>query len=114
MADSSPPERPKTVIVCINHRFRSDEPSCAARGSIALADALEQGVRERRIDIRVERIRCLGRCSKGPSMRLAPGGIFYLGVTASDIPRLLDVLEARCGRRDGDDGPRLPAHLLGS
>lgn len=102
----------KSVLICINRRFHGDQPSCAARGSEALADALEAGVRDRNIDVKVERIKCLGQCTKGPSVRFAPGGRFHLGTTDADIPVLLDELEAICGTRDEDPGPRL--HLLGS
>ena len=30
--------RPRILMICINRRFRMDEPSCAGRGSEALAD----------------------------------------------------------------------------
>lgn len=102
----------QSVLICINRRFHSDQPSCAQRGSEALADALETGVRERRINVKVERIKCLGQCTKGPSVRFAPGGRFNLGTTIDDIPLILDELERTCGIRDDDTGP--PLHLLGS
>lgn len=103
---------PTTVRICINFRYRGDEPSCAARGSKAVADAIEAGVAERRIDVAVERSVCMGQCTKGPTVRLAPAGRFYLGTGLDDVEALLDELERRCGRRD--DGDALPAHLLGS
>ena len=99
------------MLICINRRYRGDQPSCAQRGSEALADAIEAGVAARRIDIKVERIKCLAQCTKGPTVRLAPGGRFMLGTTLGDVQAILDELERTCGIRD-DDGP--PAHLLGS
>jgi len=100
------------VLICINRRFRGDQPSCAQRGSEALADAIEAGVTARRIAIRIERIKCLAQCTKGPTVRLAPGGRFILGMTLDDVPAILDELEAACGTHDDDGGP--PVHLLGS
>ena len=91
-------------MICINRRFKSDEPSCAARGSFAIAEAIERGVVDRRIDIAVERFICFGQCTKGPTVKLAPGD-FILGTTPEMVPGILDDLEAACGVRDGDDGP---------
>ena len=103
---------PKTILICVNRRFKADEPSCAARGSIAIAEVIESGVRDRRIDIAVERFICFGQCTKGPAVKLAPGD-FILGTTPDMVDGILDRLEAACGTRDGgDDGP--PVHLLGS
>ena len=102
------PSRPHTLIVCINRRFRSDKGSCADKGSEALADALERGIADRKIDISLERIRCLGECGRGPSMRLAPGGKFYFRVQPQDVMSLLDELESVCGHRPDEkknDGP---------
>jgi len=98
---------PKTVLVCVNRRFRGDQPSCAQRGSEEIADAIERG-----IDIKVERIICLGQCKKGPTIRFAPAGRFILGTALEDVPALINELHDKCGQRDNDDGP--PVHLLGS
>ena len=92
-------ERPTTLRVCIHRRCQSDKGSCAEKGSEALAEILERGIAERHIDITVERIRCLGQCSHGPSMRLAPGGKFFFKMTEEDLAGLLDELEQLCGYR---------------
>ncbi len=108
--------RPKKILICVNRRFDTDEPSCAARGSVAIAEAIERGVVDRRIDIAVERFICFGQCTKGPTVKLAPGD-FILGATPDRVPAILDELEAACGVRDGADGDddgEPPAHLLGS
>lgn len=106
--------KPTTIRICINRRYRSDEVSCAANGSHAVADAIEAGVRARRIDITVERSVCMGQCNHGPTVRLAPAGRFFLGTRLDDVDALLDELERRCGRRPADDQDSLPLHLLGS
>ena len=103
---------PTVVLVCINRRFRGDQPSCAARGSEAVAEALETGVAERNIRVRVERSICMGQCTKGPTVRFAPGGRFNLGTNLEDVSALLDELAELCGHDDTDDG--IPLHLIGS
>tara|TARA_R110002126_G_scaffold192718_3_gene340984 strand:+ start:973 stop:1329 length:357 start_codon:yes stop_codon:yes gene_type:complete len=108
----APPSAPQSVMVCINRRFRGDQPSCAARGSEAVADAIEAGIAARRIDIKMERVICLGQCTKGPTVRFAPGGRFNLGTCLEDVPAILDELQALCGVDDDESGP--PMHLLGS
>jgi len=105
-------ERPTKVLICVNRRFQSGEPSCAACGGFAIAEAIERGVRQRNIDIAVERFICFGQCTKGPTVKLSPGD-FILGTTPDMVNGILDRLETACGIRDRDgDGP--PVHLLGS
>ena len=104
--------RPNKVLICVNRRFKTDEASCAARGGIAIAEAIEAGVRERRIDIEVERFICFGQCNLGPTVKLAPGD-FILGTTPDMVDGILDQLEAACGIKE-DDEAEPPVHLLGS
>jgi len=108
--DQASDQPPRTLLICINRRFKASEPSCAARGSLPIAEAIERGIRERHIAIAVERIVCLGQCTKGPTLKLVPGE-FILGTTMAMVPGILDRLQAACGIR-ADDGP--PVHLLGS
>ena len=115
-APSSGPDsevRPRILMICVNRRFRMDEPSCAARGSEDMAKMLEETIRQRRINIVVERSVCMGHCPTGPTIRLAPGGRFYHGPADDEISAILDDLERLCGVKDeAEDGP--PMHLLGS
>ena len=99
-------------MICINLRPGSDRPSCSARGSAAVADALERGIAERRINITLERSVCMGQCTKGPTVRFAPGGRFHLGTTLERVDIILDELESLCGLCAEDNSP--PLHLLGS
>lgn len=105
-------QAPSTVFVCINRRLRSDQASCAARNSEAIADALESGINERKIRVRLERSICMGQCTKGPTVRVSPGGGFYLGSSLDDVPHLLDELEQTYGTNTAEED--LPLHLLGS
>lgn len=103
---------PSVLLVCVNRRLRSDQSSCAARNSEQIADALEAGIKDRKIRIRLERSICMGQCTKGPTVRFAPRGRFNLGTSMDDVPRLLDELQHVCGTADEEDG--VPLHLLGS
>jgi len=103
--------KPKYLMVCTNRRYGADGASCAARSSLDMAKALEAGVLERRINITVERSVCMGQCTNGPTLRLAPGGRFILGKSLDDIESILNDLEELCGLRE-DVIPRL--NLLGS
>ena len=94
------PDTQKKFAICINRRFGSDRPACGSRGSEKLADAIEDGVRSRNIDVVVERIVCFGMCNTGPNMRLVPGGEFHKNVDTDQIDQILDMLEETCGKRD--------------
>lgn len=107
-------DSPTTLIVCVNRRFQSDKGSCAEKGSEALADALEKAIADRKINITLERIRCLGECGNGPSMRLAPGGKFFLKVKPDDIVGILGELETLCGLRQDEKTDAAPRFYPGS
>lgn len=93
------------LLVCVNP-VGSNKPCCGGdRHSEALAKALEAGIEERRLNARVERIYCLNRCFKGPAMRIAPGGRFFLETTHDDIPAILDQLEQEAGLREEEAPP---------
>ncbi len=104
---------PTTVMVCVNRRFRVDEASCGVRGSEKLADALESGIQQRRINIKLERSICMGHCLTGPTIRLAPGGRFFHGPTSEEIAAILDELEEKCGTLDPADSDA-PLFMPGS
>jgi hypothetical protein len=107
--------RQPSMLICVNRRYRSDQSSCAARGSLMVANAMEDGIQRRRIALTTERLCCLGQCTAGPAMRLTPGGEYFLGVTLAEIPELLDRLECEFGTRpETDEAKVLPIDLLGS
>jgi NADH:ubiquinone oxidoreductase subunit E len=64
----------QTIVICTNRRPATGIPSCAQRGSEALADQLERLIQSRDLRLTVTRSVCLGHCQEGPTARLAPGG----------------------------------------
>lgn len=103
-ADQDKGETPTAVLaVCINNRFSSDRPSCGPSGGAALADALEAGIRERGLAVKVDRVVCFGACYKGPNVRLVPGGAFYHRAGQDQIEAILQEAEERCGFVDDSD-----------
>lgn len=81
------------LIACINFRPFSGQPSCAQRGSKALADWLESEIRQRKLDCTVERIVCMGHCWDGPNVRVW-GGEFVHHATKESLNGLLLRIEA--------------------
>ena len=84
----------KKLIICTNHRANPEQPSCAARGSLLLAERLEQAIAMHGWRIKLERFACLGRCQTGPAVKLAPGGRFICELTPDKFGALLQELEA--------------------
>jgi (2Fe-2S) ferredoxin len=89
-------DQPHTFAICVNRRLGADKPSCAARGSELIADAMEAGIRARAIPVTLERLVCFGLCMDGPNARLIPGGAFHKGIKKEDVPALLDKLVQVC------------------
>ena len=89
--------KPEYVMVCVNRRLGANRTSCAALGSINLADALGRVITARKIDVKFERSICMAQCQKGPTVRLAPGRRFILRATIENVDSLLDELEHLCG-----------------
>ena len=98
-------EKDIRLLVCVNP-IGGNKPCCGGdRGSKQLAVALEQGMKQRGIAAQVERIHCLNRCLKGPAMRIAPGGRFFLEATMDDVPAILDEVQSVAGLGGEDDDP---------
>ena len=81
------------ILVCVNRRANPWQPSCAARGGEAIAEALEAAVAARSLPVTITRIHCLGRCDHGPNLRIAPAGPFHHHVRPEDLPGILEDLD---------------------
>src|SRR5512141_2920543 len=66
-------------------------PCCAARGSLAVIDALRREVAAQGLLEVVQVTACgsIGQCERGPNLVVYPDGVFYSGVQPSDVPELV-------------------------
>ena len=73
------------VLVCI-------DPACLAKGAHDVEDALQDElVAQGLIDeVQVLETSRIGGCSNGPELMVYPEGIHYVGLTADDIPYLVE------------------------
>jgi (2Fe-2S) ferredoxin len=85
---------PTELWICVNRRFGGDKPSCAARGSQAIATAFEQALAERGLELKVVRSACQSTCERGPSVRLLPGPVLFLGTRLEDVPAVVERIAA--------------------
>ena len=81
------------VLVCVNDRGPdSAKPCCAARDGLGVYQAFKDQVRARALkdQVLVTRTGCLKHCSRGVTVVVWPGNVWYGGVTASDVGEILD------------------------
>ena len=84
--------------VCVNMVRGVNRPCCGGRGSLDLLALVEKGIRERNLNVDVEKIVCLNKCLVGPNMRVVGGEIFS-EVGETDVPKILDRLQSLAGFR---------------
>ncbi|MDQ2800388.1 MAG: (2Fe-2S) ferredoxin domain-containing protein [Armatimonadota bacterium] len=79
-------------LVCTNRRPHDHPlPSCGARGSMTLFEAFTRALAERGYPsgVKVTATGCLTPCRQGPNVVVYPEGIWYRGVTPTDVPEIL-------------------------
>nr|CAA9298577.1 Ferredoxin, 2Fe-2S [uncultured Armatimonadetes bacterium] len=89
------PDRERRVhfFVCVNERAEDAPlPSCARRGSRELLAAFqaEHARRGWPRGVKVSGSTCLTSCQCGPTVVAYPEGVWYGGVTETDVPELFD------------------------
>ncbi len=85
----------KHLFVCGNQRPAGHPRGCCdASASEALQKAFKKALAERGLSrhIRANKSGCLDQCEHGPTVVVYPDGVWYGGVTESDIPDILDAL----------------------
>ncbi len=78
------------VYVCTQEK-PDGSPCCAARGSVAVLEALRAEIGKARLDGDVQVTTCgsLGLCERGPNMVVYPQGVWYSGVRVEDVPEIV-------------------------
>jgi (2Fe-2S) ferredoxin len=80
-------------FVCQTERPPTGKPSCAARGAAEVYAAFQEGLGARPDlwgKVAVTSCGCLGPCFDGPNVVVYPDGVWYAGVTASDVAEIVD------------------------
>jgi (2Fe-2S) ferredoxin len=67
-------------------------PSCGYSGSEEVVEELRKVCKERNLKgkVRVVRSGCLDLCAFGPNMMIWPEGLWYMKVTKTDVPQIVD------------------------
>lgn len=84
------------IIICNNRRHNPNSPSCAARGSLELAETIRQYVAMHELPLELAFFKCLGRCADGPNLKLEPAGPFVGHLSADKLGELYLTLESFC------------------
>lgn len=81
------------IFICCNRRS-ADHPRgcCDPEGSESLRNAFKSELKRRQLGplVRANKAGCLEQCEHGPTVAIYPQGIFYGGVTAGDVPRIVE------------------------
>ena len=83
----------KHVFVCINQRAKdAARKSCGEAHGLELIDALKKEITARGIKgkLRIQKSGCLDICDFGPTLVIYPQGTFYVGVSVTDVPELIE------------------------
>ena len=81
------------VFVCENRRPEDDPRGCCgAKGSEAVRAAFKEEVARRGLkgQVRANGAGCLDACATGPTVVVYPEGVWYGGVTAADVPEIVE------------------------
>lgn len=76
-----------TLLVCTNHRYSGNHPSCGARGGENILQQLQTATEG--CDVNVRASCCFGHCVDGAVVKAAPNGSFYHHVTDIDINKIV-------------------------
>ncbi len=82
----------KHIFICTNERKNSTRKSCGEAHGLELVSAFKEELKKRNlsIKIRVQKAGCLDICDFGPTIVVYPEGIFYVGVSTSDVAEIID------------------------
>ena len=81
------------LTCCTNVRGGPDTVSCGQRGGREVIRALRRGIRARDLDVAIAASGCLGACTNGPNIRIAPSNSWMSGARVEDVPMMLDAIE---------------------
>jgi (2Fe-2S) ferredoxin len=81
------------IFVCENIR-PADDPRgcCGAKGSAEIRAKFKEEIKKRGLKgiVRANTSGCLDQCAKGPTVVVYPEGVWYGGVSISDVQEIMD------------------------
>lgn len=79
------------VYACQQEKPGTTLPSCSARGSAQVLDALRKEIATQGLADVVQVTTCgsLGMCERGPNLVVYPDGVWYSNVQVADVPELV-------------------------
>lgn len=87
------PKPMSQVLVCVNERGPgAGKPCCASRDGLAVYQGLKDRVKARglRDQVLVTRTGCLKHCSRGVTVVVWPGNVWYGGVASGDLDEIVE------------------------
>ncbi len=63
--------------------------ACLATGAKKVIERIEEGARQKGLEVEIVKTGCQGLCQKGPVMKVEPFGYFYQRVKSDDAPELV-------------------------
>ena len=82
----------KHIFICTNQRTGAEKKSCGEVHGLELVAAFKKGLNDKALPIKVraQKSGCLDVCLYGPTLVVYPEGIFYVGVTLSDVDEIIE------------------------
>ena len=80
----------KHVFICINERKLGEKQSCGEEHGLNLVKEMKRMVREKGLNIRINKAGCLDACEFGPAITIYPEGTYYGKVQLSDIEEIVE------------------------
>ena len=93
---------PVRLVVCINERLGAGQRSCVGSGNLHYIDQIKQMIAAEKLDIPIIERECLGKCSFGPIMRIAPGGEFFTEIDESVLDEVLRELKRQLAESEAN------------
>lgn len=82
----------KHVFICTNQRAPGEKQSCGEEHGLAMVKLFKKLIKEKglNVNIRAQKTGCLDACEFGPALVVYPEGIFYGGVSISDVQEIVE------------------------
>lgn len=84
---------PLRLVVCINKRLGTGQRSCVGSGNLDNIARIKSMIADENLEVPIVERECLGKCSFGPIMRIAPGGEIFTEVNDSVLDEILGELK---------------------